>query len=148
MNRIEKTADLHQKGMTCAQAILTVYGPSVGLDAGLSQPLGRPLCGINIGKFGLCGYITGAALLLGMSCDRSEESAARRATTAAIDAFCRRFKAKNGHLQCQHLVGADMRTPEGKKAVKEANLIARHCYGYGRDAATILEEFLPQGEAF
>lgn len=143
MNRIEKTADLHQNGgMTCSQAILSVFGPSVGLDAEQAIILGRPLCGINIGKFGICGYISGASILLGMACDQAEESSARSATTASIDELCRRFKAKNGHLRCKHLLAADMSTPEGKRAVKENNLIAKHCYGYGRDVAAILEELL------
>lgn len=143
MNRIEKTADLHQNGgLTCSQSILTVFGPSVGLTAQQAKTLGRPLCGINIGKFGVCGYISGAALLLGLSRDQEEESRARKATTASIDTLCARFKTKNGHLMCKHLVGADMSTPEGIKAVKENNLIAKHCYGYGRDAAAILEELL------
>ena len=143
MNRIEKTAELHQNGgMTCSQSILTVFGPTVGLDAKQAKVLGRPLCGINIGKFGVCGYLNGAALLLGMARDQAEESSARSATTASIDTLCQRFRAKNGHLRCKHLVGADMSTPEGKNAVKENNLIAKHCYGYGRDVAAILEELL------
>ncbi len=143
MNRIEKTADLHQNGgMTCSQSILTVFGPSVGLDNQQAKILGRPLCGLNIGKFGVCGYISGAALLLGLSRDEEEESPARRATTASIDTLCERFKNKNGHLRCKHLLGADMSTPEGKMAVKENNLIAKHCFGYGRDVAAILEELL------
>ncbi len=58
------------------------------------------------------------------------------------EALCERFKTKNGHLKCKHLLGADMSTPEGKKAVKEKHLIAKHCFGYGRDVAAILEELL------
>ena len=143
MNRIEKTADLHQNGgLTCSQSILTVFGSRVGLDADQAKVLGRPLCGINIGKYGVCGYIGGAALLLGLSRDQTDEAQARNATTAAVDALCHRFKAKNGHLRCKNLVGADMSTPEGRKMVMENNLIARHCYGYGRDVAAILEELL------
>ena len=143
MNRSEKTAELHQNGgMTCSQSILTVFGPAVNLDAKQAKVLGRPLCGITIGKFGVCGYLNGAALLLGMARDQAEESSARSATTASIDTLCQRFRAKNGHLRCKHLVGADMSTPEGKNAVKENNLIAKHCYGYGRDVAAILEELL------
>lgn len=143
MDRIEKTADLHQNGgLTCSQSILTVYGPAVGLDPDQVKVLGRPLCGINIGKYGVCGYISGAAIVLGLSCDAGDEASARKATTAAVDELCRRFKAKNGHLRCKNLVGADMSTPEGRKAVREENLIARHCYGYGRDVAALLEELL------
>ena len=143
MNRIEKTADLHQNGgMTCSQAILTAFGPSVGLDAEQAKTLGRPLCGINVGKFGVCGYISGAALLLGIVHDQAEEGASRRATTASVDTLCERFKAKNGHLRCKQLVGEDMATPEGKKAVQENGLVAKHCYAYGRDVAALLDELL------
>ena len=143
MNRIEKTAHLHQNGgLTCSQSILTVFGPAVGLDADQARVLGRPLCGINIGKHGVCGYISGAALLLGLSRDAGDEVEARGATTPAVDELCGRFKAKNGHLRCKHLVGADMSTPEGRQAVKENNLIAEHCYDYGRDVAALLEELL------
>jgi C_GCAxxG_C_C family probable redox protein len=143
MDRIEKTADLHQNGgMTCSQAILTTFGPDVGIAPIAAKTLGRPLCGINIGKHGICGYINGAAILLGMSRDREEESAARKETSAAVDTLCQQFKAKHGSLHCKDLVGADMRTPEGIKAVRENNLIAKHCYDYGRDVAALLEELL------
>ena len=143
MNRVDKTADLHENGgLSCSQSILTVFGPAVGLTADQARVLGRPLCGINVGKHGVCGYIGGAAVLLGLSCNRESEALARSATTEAVDRLCHRFKAKNGHLQCKHLVGADMSTPEGRAAVKEHNLIARNCYGYGRDVAAILEEML------
>lgn len=143
MDRIERTADLHQNGgLTCSQAILTVFGPEVGIDEAAAKTLGRPLCGINTGKHGICGYISGAVLVLGKSCDRPEESEARAATTAAVDALCDQFKAKNGSLRCKDLVGADMRTPEGINAVRENSLIAKHCYGYGRDVAALLEELL------
>lgn len=143
MDRIQKTADLHQHhGMTCSQALLTAYGPAVGLDETSAKILGRPLCGINIGKHGICGYISGAAILLGLARDHADEPQARAATTAAVDRLCRRFKAKHHSLRCKDLVGADMRTPEGIKAVKENNLIAKHCYEYGRDVATLLQELL------
>ena len=143
MDRIERTADFHANGgMTCSQAILTAFGPIVGLDAKAAKTLGRPLCGINIGKHGVCGYISGAAVLLGMSRDQSDESQARATTTKAVDSLCQQFKARHGSLRCKDLVGADMRTPEGIKTVKENNLIAKHCYAYGRDVATLLEELL------
>ncbi len=143
MNRIEKTADLHQNGgMTCSQSILTVFGPAVGLDPGQAKILGRPMCGINIGKFGVCGYIGGAAVLLGLARNTRDEAQARKATVTAVDELCARFRSKNGHLRCKHLVGADMATEEGKKTVEEQNLIAKRCYGFGRDVAAILEELL------
>ena len=143
MDRIDGTADLHANGgMTCSQAILSVYGPIVGLDAKSAKTLGRPLCGINIGKHGVCGYISGAAVLLGLSRDETDESQARAATARAVDSLCQQFKSKHGSLRCKDLVGADMRTPEGLKAVRENNLIAKHCHGYGRDVAALLEELL------
>ena len=143
MNRIEKTADLHQNGgMTCSQAVLTSFGPKVGIDRSAAKALGRPLCGINIGKHGVCGYISGAAIVLGMSRNKDDEAAARKATTAAVDTLCQQFKAKHGSLRCKDLVGADMRTPEGLKAVRENNLIAKNCYDYGRHVAALLEELL------
>ena len=143
MNRIEKTAELHQnKGMTCAQSILTVFGPAVGLDAEQAKVLGRPLCGINIGKYGVCGYISAAAILLGLARNQGNEASARKDTAAAVELLCQRFKARHGHLRCKHLVGADMATPQGRKAVTEQNLIARHCYGYGREVAALLEELI------
>lgn len=143
MDRIDRTADLHANGgMTCSQAILTVFGPIVGLDQKAAKTLGRPLCGINIGKHGVCGYISAAAVLLAMSREEADESRARAATAKAVDSLCQQFKAKHGSLRCKDLVGADMGTPEGLKAVRENNLIAKHCYGYGRDVAALLAELL------
>ena len=48
----------------------------------------------------------------------------------------------NGSIRCKEILGADLSTPEGKKAANDGNLFLTACPKFVRDAAEILEEIL------
>jgi len=144
MNRVENTVDLHKNGgLNCSQAILTAFGESFGMDPGTAKMLGRPLGG-GIGHQALtCGYITGAVLVLALALNNKDEGKSRKDLDQAIRVLFSRFKEQhNGATMCKELLGADMTTEEGIKKILEEKLVAKHCYGYGRDVAEILEEII------
>jgi C_GCAxxG_C_C family probable redox protein len=143
MNKAEKTVDLHMNGgLNCAQAIIAVYGEPSGLDLKTAKLLGRPFGG-GIGALGkTCGYLIGAILCLAHSRNNKDEGKARKNTKKAVQEMFRRFEEKHGTSMCKELLGADMSTVEGAKKIEEENLVAKRCYGYGRDVAEILSEFL------
>jgi len=143
MNRVEKTVDLHENGgLNCSQAILTAFGESFGMDPETAKLLGRPWGG-GLGHLGItCGYLTGAVLVLAQAINNKDERQARKDSFQAVQELFRRFKKRHGTVMCKELLGADFSTEEGTKKIREEQLVAKHCYGYARDAAEILEELL------
>jgi len=143
MNKVEKTVDLHMNGgFNCAQAIIAVYGEPSGVDLKTAKLLGRPFGG-GIGGLGKTyGYLMGAILCLANSRTNKDEGKARKETKKAVQEMFRRFEEKHGTFMCKELLGADMSTAEGAKKIEEENLVAKHCYGYGRDVAEIMSELL------
>ncbi len=67
MEKPAQTVDLFSNGLTCSQAVLTVFGEPYGLDSELAQKLGRPLSG-GLGRLGrTCGAISAAILIIGLA---------------------------------------------------------------------------------
>jgi C_GCAxxG_C_C family probable redox protein len=143
MNRIEKTNDLFMNGgLNCAQAILAVYGETLGIDPDMARIFGRPLGG-GVGVSGqICGFLTGAVQVLAYALTNSEEGQARKATHPKVVSFLKTFREKHGALTCNELLGVERSTREGEKRIKEEGLVRKKCPAFGRDAATILEELL------
>src|SRR4030043_316332 len=145
MNRVEKTVDLHKNGgLSCSQAILTVYGEQYGIDTDTAKMLGRPWAG-GIGHQALtCGYLTGAVLVLALALNNKDERQSRNDLDKAIQNLFSRFKERHGGAtMCKELLGADLTTEEGLKKILEEKLVAKYCHsedGIGRDVAGRLEE--------
>ena len=144
MNRIEKTQDLFTNGgLNCAQAILTVYGEALGIDPHTARVFGRPLGG-GVGVSGqICGFLTGAVQVLAHAFNDSDEGRARKDTHPKVVEFLRAFQEKHGVITCNELLGVELGTEEGRKRVKEEDLVRKKCPALGRDAAEILEALLP-----
>jgi C_GCAxxG_C_C family probable redox protein len=143
MHRVEQTVDLHKSGgLNCSQAILTTFGESFGMDRETAKLLGRPWGG-GMGHLGMtCGYLTGAVLVLAQAINNKDELQARRDSFKAVQELFRRFQERHGTFLCKELLGEDFSTEEGTKKIREEQLIAKHCYEYGKDVAEILEELL------
>ncbi len=142
MNQVQRTVDLFSNGMTCSQAMLTVFGETYGLDMELVARLGRPLGG-GMGRSGrTCGALTAAVLLLGLANDDPEESEARKVCFHRVQQLFQRFTSLHGTAECRDLLGADWNTAEGLKRIQEENLVKNRCPAFVRDAASILEALL------
>ncbi len=142
MNQAQRTVDIFSGGMTCSQAMLTVFGEAYGLDMELVARLGRPLLG-GMGRSGrTCGALTAAVLLLGLASDDPDEPEARKLCVHRVQQLFQRFARLHGTAECRDLLGADWNTPEGLKRIQEENLVKTRCPTFVRDAAAILEELL------
>lgn len=150
MNKVEKTLDLHRNGgLTCSQALLTVYGETYGIDPEKAMLLGRPLAGGIGGQGETCGYITAAILILAHAYNDKDEAEARKNTHPAVMNLFRRFKERHGTTMCKELLGADMSSEEGRKKIKEEKLVAKHCHcngGIGQDVTEILQTLISISE--
>jgi len=150
MNKVKKTVDLHKNGgLSCSQAILTVYGEQYGIDPEKARLLGRTLAGGIARQGETCGYVTAAILILGHAQNDKDEAQARKKTHPVVMELIRRFKERYGTMMCKELLGADMSTEEGLKKVLEEKLVAKHCYsegGIGQHVAEILETLISISE--
>ena len=146
MERVKKTLDLHKNGgLSCSQAVLTVYGESCGISSADARIMGRTLAGGVGGRGETCGYVTGAMVILAYAYNREDEAGARKVTHPIIVEFFRRFAEKRHSTICKEILGADISTEEGRKKIKEEKLFDKHCYskdGIGRDVLDILEDLL------
>jgi len=146
MNKAEKTAYLHRSGgLSCSQALLTVYGEPYGIDPEKARLLGRTLAGGIGGQGETCGYIAAALLILAHAHNDQDETQARKKTHHAVRELFRRFQERRGATMCKELLGADMSTAEGRRSIGEEKLVAKYCHcegGIAQDVAAILESLI------
>ena len=64
--RIEQAVEMFVAGYSCAQSLLAVYGPSLGMEREAALRLAAPLGGGMSRTDGPCGAATGAILVLGL----------------------------------------------------------------------------------
>jgi C_GCAxxG_C_C family probable redox protein len=120
-------------GHNCCQSMLSTYCQIHGLDRETALKLGSGMGG-GVGHSGeLCGFVSGACLLLGL-----------KHGTVAADAnpiclgFCDDFKEKFGSVNCRDIIKRDIRTMEAAVKAK-AEGVFQICGECGQFAAELLE---------
>ena len=69
MSNVETALTCFKEGHSCAQAIVVVYGPKLGLDRESALKIASTFCG-GLGMTGeTCGAVTGALMVLGLKYD-------------------------------------------------------------------------------
>jgi C_GCAxxG_C_C family probable redox protein len=143
-SRVEEVAKTHAEGFSCAQALLAVYGPELGVDRDTALKIAGGFGG-GMGRMaGTCGAVTGAFMVIGLvhSMTKKGDLQQKEISYQIIQEFARRFKARNKTTVCSELMGIDVSTPEGFAEAKAKNIARTICPKYVRDAAEILEELL------
>lgn len=109
-------------GQSCSEAIASAFGPWLGCDS----PVQDMACGFA-GGMGLrgetCGVVAAALLIIGAKVGMLEEdSRVKRASIMRLSAeYAESFAEENGSTLCDVLChGADLRTPEGARALRES----------------------------
>lgn len=132
------------KGFNCAQSVFSTYSEQLGLDKTsalkISGGFGGGMC--HLGE--TCGVVTGAFMLIGLKYGKAQEddNAAKEKTAVLVREFAERFKAINGSIKCTELIGYDLSTEEGRKALNETKSWKTVCAKMVRDASQIVEELL------
>jgi C_GCAxxG_C_C family probable redox protein len=146
MDRIETTVALMTPGkINCAQAILRAFGQAYGIDTADAMTLGRPWGGGLASSGGMCGFVSGAVIVLAKAFDHADEALARQRVTYGVKELLRRFQERCHGLQCKVLLGADMSTEPGRQKIAAEKLFEKRCPLFGRAAAEILEQLLQTG---
>ena len=141
MSNVENAVDLFGKGLSCSQAVLTAYGPRLGLETEMAMKVASTFGG-GIGRTGeTCGAVTGALMALGLKYDKDDpEGKAKSIGRAKV--FMDKFKERHNTVKCKELLQCDISTPEGMARSKDEKITANLCPRFIRNAAEILEEML------
>jgi C_GCAxxG_C_C family probable redox protein len=143
MSDVEKAASGFSQGLNCAQSVLSTYGPRFGLDHELALRIASGFGG-GIGHRGeSCGAVTGAIMVIGLKeGGMSGDEAARERFFGLVGRFLEKFKARHGSTLCRQLLGHDISTDEGLKAIIDKGFFEERCPNFVRTSAEILEEIL------
>jgi C_GCAxxG_C_C family probable redox protein len=140
VSRVERAVSLFEEGFSCSQAILSTFGPQLGLDRETALKVATAFGG-GTGHMGeTCGAVTGAFMVIGLKHGRirAEDEETRDKAYELVAEFVDKFRSRNGSIVCRELLGCDINTPEGLALAREKNV----CPGFVRDAAEIIEEIL------
>lgn len=130
------------QGLSCSQAVASVFADRYGLDETTVLKLSRGFGGGMGGMGGACGAITGAYMVIGMHYD-PQDASKKAIVYEKVREFTSLFQQRHGNLCCRDLLGCDVSSEEGKKTIKENNLRDTHCALFVKDAVRILEDILP-----
>ena len=143
MSAVAEAVKLFREGCACSQAMLSVYGPALGLERGTAMRVAAGFAGgMRLGE--TCGAVTGAFMVLGLHrcSDDCATPTGRQAVYAAVTEFASRFRERNTTTICKELLGCDISTPEGMKQAQEQGLFRTICPKLVEDAAEILEHMM------
>jgi C_GCAxxG_C_C family probable redox protein len=143
MSRVDDAVQCFCRGAACSQAIVSHYGPLVGLPVEQGMKLASGFAG-GMRLAQTCGAVTGAFMVLGLKhagphCDQRDS---REAVYNAIRAFAARFQQRNHTVVCKELLGCDISTPQGAQQATKEGLFRTICPKLVQDAAEILEEMM------
>lgn len=139
--KAEQAFRYFSEGLLCSQSILLTYGPEFGIDEDMAVKVARPF-GSGISRMcETCGAVTGAYMVLGLSCQEEDEKNAKEKTYELCREFAKRFVETNGSTNCQQLLQCDLGTSEGQNRFRQENLI-HLCNNYVKSSAGILEDLL------
>ncbi len=142
-NKVQHAVQCHKSGFNCAQAVLSAYAHELGFDETTALKVSGAFGG-GMSRMGeTCGAVTGALMVLGLKYGqvRTEDKSAKERTYALGKEFMDKFKLRNQFLLCKELLGHDISTPEGLKAIRE-NDFSNVCNKIIKDSVEILEDML------
>jgi C_GCAxxG_C_C family probable redox protein len=140
----EAAGRLFSKGFNCAQSVLAAKSDFTGISVSDSLKIAT---GFGAGMAMMqktCGAVTGAYMVIGARYGRvnPDDEAARNITYSLIEEFNRRFLEIQGSLDCNELIGVDLKTPEGAEEAEQGAYFEKKCARFVEDAEKILDEIL------
>ncbi len=144
MNKVEEAVSCFKKSFNCAQAVLSAYGPSLGLDKEKALRVAGAFGGGMAHMGEVCGAVTGAFMVIGLKYGkvRADDDLSKERTYQVTLELVEKFKSRHGSILCRKLLGHNISTPAGWEQAKREELFSTLCPQLVRDAAQILEEIL------
>lgn len=138
MSHLEFAREMFMSGCNCSQAVLSYFGPDMGMDRNTCCSIAAAFGGGIALSQRTCGAVTGAVMVIGLysgagiSDIRERKKEAYRIT----EEFIRQFEERNNSIQCSDILGTDIET------AGEQNLFQTRCAGFITDAIEILEKLV------
>ncbi|SCY07835.1 C-GCAxxG-C-C family protein [Desulfoluna spongiiphila] len=126
--RVTVAMDLLQAGYSCSEALVLAYADDLQLDSSLALKLASGFAGGMGDRYGTCGVMTAACLVIGLVAGPDEISnpASRNRVRGLVAAFREGFAADHGALACGDLNGGfDPASQEGKVAIRAGGRVQR-----------------------
>ncbi|MBN1182915.1 MAG: C_GCAxxG_C_C family protein [Bacteroidales bacterium] len=143
-----KSVGYFKNRFNCSQSVFATFAEDLGIDVDSALKIACGL-GAGIGRMQkTCGAVTGAILALGLKYGKGlhdDESKKAKAYLMAMK-FIEEFTALHKSTECLELIGHDMKTEVGMKAIDENNLFVNVCAKLVKDATTITEKLLKEQE--
>jgi C_GCAxxG_C_C family probable redox protein len=142
MSNADKAEERFNGGMNCAQSVLTVFGPSCGLDEEKCVRVAAAFGG-GIGHLQeICGAVSGAVMVLGLKFGGDSASRDNRERINELaQRFIHEFSARNSSILCRDLLGFDISTKDGLLEARRRGVFSA-CAGYVRIASELLDTML------
>jgi C_GCAxxG_C_C family probable redox protein len=144
MTKAEDAVALFQQGLSCSQAVLSVFAPDFGLDRDMalrvSQGFGAGIAYTD----DICGTLSGAIMVIGLRYGRitAEDKTAKEKTYAVVGEFLKQFKQRNGSVECTGLLGYNLSDPQQVAEVKNNKVVMARCPAFVRDAVELVEKLI------
>jgi C_GCAxxG_C_C family probable redox protein len=142
--KADEAVEAFKKGLSCSQAIFSVYGKDLGVDPETAEKISSAF-GAGVAKTGeICGAVSGALMVVGLTQKREDigNATSREKVYGLARRFIEEFTARNGSVNCTELVGYDLSDPKQFAEAKEKKVFATRCSKLIKDAGEILEELL------
>jgi C_GCAxxG_C_C family probable redox protein len=141
MSKVAEAEHLFGRGFNCAQAILSTYCESFGMDPEMALRISCSF-GAGMGRLGqTCGAVTGALMLIGLKHGKfkQNDNLSKETTYDLVQTFTDKFKARNNSIVCRELLGVDLINDEKSVIAARTNIV---CPRMVHDAAEIIGELL------
>lgn len=148
MSKVYQAVSCFDEGFSCAQSVISTYGPDLGLDRDLALRVAGAF-GAGMARLGrTCGVVTGALMVIGLEHGKTQatDDEAKERCYELAQEFVARFEAHHGSLVCKELLGYDLSLAEDMQRAKEEGLFDTLCPRLVQDAAEIIESITGASE--
>jgi len=144
MTKADEAAALFRQGFSCSQAVLSAFAPQFRLERDIALRISQGF-GAGMGYTDdVCGAISGAVMVIGLRYGRTtaEDKAAKEKTYAVVGEFLRRFKERNGSVECTTLIGYNLSDSQQVAEAKKHKAVMGRCPTFVRDAVELVEALI------
>ncbi len=118
----QKSKELFDSGLYCAESVLKVVADEVNISSSLIPGIATGFCSGMSRTCNMCGALTGGMLALNIVLGRSSSDESAEKNYEAIQSLINSFKDEFGSTNCKELLGCDLGTCEGHEVFEENDL--------------------------
>lgn len=144
MSRTEKALELYNSGLSCSQAVVSVFADKFDLDEKAMLKIAGGFGG-GIGGSGLiCGALSGAIMVIGLKYGAVEgtDTDSKSHTKEIVREFMQKFSSDLGAIDCKLLLGFDLNKPEDLEYIHNNNITKKICPRFVEFAVKELEKII------